>query len=92
MSWMPRRAKYYIIRVYYPRVKKAFYVKLVDKHGRRRVLSGIKGAERFERERDGLWVVITNNWQGRPVVERGGYHHSYQRDFTPAPKFKASRR
>jgi len=92
MSWMPRRAAYYLIRVYYPRVRKAFYVKLVDKHGRRRVLSGIKGAERFERERDGLWVVITNHWQGNPVVERGDDDDPYQRDFTPAPKRQTPRR
>lgn len=69
MSWMPKRSDYYLIRVYYARVRKAYYVKLVDKFGRRRVMPGRKGAERFERERDGLWVVITNRWQGRPIVE-----------------------
>lgn len=68
MSWMPRRAAHYLIRVYYPRVRKTYYVKLVDKLGRRRVQAGMKGAERFERERDGLWVVITNRWHGKPIV------------------------
>ena len=66
---MPRRAKYYLIRVYYPSVRKAYYVKVVDKHGRRRVLAGVRGAERFERERDGLWIVITTRWHGNPIVE-----------------------
>lgn len=69
MSWMPKRARYYLIRVYYPGSRKAWYVHIVDKHGRRRVRAGARGAERFERERDGLWVVITNAWHGRPVVE-----------------------
>jgi hypothetical protein len=67
-SWMPRRAKAYVIRVIYRRGRGHYYVKLVDKHGRRRVVKGLRGAERFERERDGLWVVITNRWQGNPVV------------------------
>lgn len=92
MSWMPRRAAYYLIRVYYPRVRKAYYVKLVDKFGRRRVQSGIKGAERFERERDGLWVVITNQWHGNPIVERGDDDDPYQRNPTEPAKLKASRR
>jgi hypothetical protein len=67
---MQRRALYYVIRVYYPSVRKAYYVKQVNK-GRRRVIAGVKGAERFERERDGLWVVITNRWHGNPIVEPG---------------------
>ena len=66
-----RRAAYYLIRVYYPRVRKAYYVHMVDKFGKRRIRAGWKGAERFERERDGLWVVITNRWHGNPIVERG---------------------
>ncbi len=69
MSWMPPRAKYYVIRVYYRGSRKAHYVKIVDKRGRRRVVAGERGAERFERERDGLWVVITNRWHGNPIVE-----------------------
>lgn len=67
MSWMPKRAKFYTIRVYYP-TRAAYYVKLKT-DGRRRVEKGWRGAERFERERDGLWVVVTNRWHGRPVVE-----------------------
>lgn len=43
MSWMPKRAAYYLIRVYYPRVRKSYYVKLIDKFGKRRVQAGIKG-------------------------------------------------
>lgn len=69
MSWMPKRAKYYVIRVYYRRVRAAHYVKVMP-NGRRRVVKGWRGAERFDRERDGLWVVITNMWQGNPIVER----------------------
>lgn len=65
---MPKRAKYYVIRVYY-RVRAAHYVKLMS-NGRRRVIKGWRGAERFERERDGLWVVVSNRWHGNPVVER----------------------
>lgn len=71
MSWMPRRASWYVIRVYYKRGRGHYYVKLTNKQGRRRVQKGWRGAERFERERDGLWVVITNRWQGNPIVERG---------------------
>ena len=65
-----RRAAYYIIRVYYKKARGKFYVKLLNS-GRRRVMKGLRGAERFEREQDGLWVVITNQWQGNPVVEPG---------------------
>lgn len=69
MSWMPPRASHYVIRVYYRGSHKAHYVKVVNKHGRRRVQPGDRGAERFERERDGLWVVVSNRWQGNPIVE-----------------------
>lgn len=65
------RAKWYVIRVFYQRGRGSYYVKLVDKYGRRRVVKGLRGAERFERERDGLWVVITNRWHGNPVVLPG---------------------
>jgi hypothetical protein len=64
-SWVPKGP--FVIRVYY-RTRKAYYVHLTPS-GRRRVLAGWRGAERFERERDGLWVVITVRWHGNPIVE-----------------------
>jgi hypothetical protein len=77
MSRYYRRASFYVIRVYYRGVRAAHYVKLLN-NGRRRVMKGLRGAERFERERDGLWIVITNHWHGRPVVERGDEHDDIQ--------------
>lgn len=70
MTRFHKRAAYYVIRVYYRGSRAAYYVKLLS-DGRRRVIKGWQGAERFERERDGLWVVITNDWHGNPIVERG---------------------
>lgn len=67
MSWMPKRAPHYVIRVYYRGVRAAYYVKV--QRGRWRVEKGWRGAQRFERERDGLWIVITNQWYGNPIVE-----------------------
>jgi len=58
----------FVIRVYYKRSRKEYYVHLLP-DGRRRVRAGWRGAERFERERDGLWVVISHQWHGNPVVE-----------------------
>jgi hypothetical protein len=59
---------YYVIRVYKKFRRKAHFVKVTFR-GQRYVFTGRRGMERFATERDALWVVVSSQWRGSPVVE-----------------------